>query len=550
MGFSHRREKGVALLLALFALVLISAVGVAIVFMSSGEGSITANERSYTTSWEAARAGLEEARARAANTDSHSIANTNIATGGCSTGCTGKASLPTDVNTVLYIINPADSNDFGIAGNKAPWTLPTPGHPNPYFDYEYDTEWCPGVGPTTPCPTGTGKHLTDTSLTKYSVLSDLQDLASTQCPAGSGIPCIPSPTSLKWVRITVKTEQSAQEDVDQDGGTVDHLGGFDNTMPIFFDAQSGRQNWQSTAPSPNTIVYRLTAFVLLPNGTSRMAQYDLKPGSVLNIPGALTIDGPIGGPCPGANCAKTICGSGSTCNAGGAFITGNNPTAANPPNIPSTCTGPNVPAIATADATSASNLAKGITNNASNITGTGSNPSIANASTALASLNSVTGVENLVSEMEALANGNVGSDCSTLNLGSQATPTITVVTNATGPACNLNSGATGYGILVVTGTLNYVNVNSYEGIILMLGTAQFVSSSSKDTTFTGALLMAQYLDPNNPKKVLSTLGSPTFNFHHGSASSTDPSIQFNQCVINQVEGGFPYQVLSAREINN
>ena len=31
------------------------------------------------------------------------------------------------------------------------------------------------------------------------------------------------------------------------------------------------------------------------------------------------------------------------------------------------------------------------------------------------------------------------------------------------------------------------------------------------------------------------LGSPTFNFHHGSADSSDPSIQYNQCIINQVE---------------
>jgi hypothetical protein len=153
--------------------------------------------------------------------------------------------------------------------------------------------------------------------------------------------------------------------------------------------------------------------------------------------------------------------------------------------------------------------------------------------------------------METLAGSNVGADCSKLNLGTAAAPTIAVVTNATGSACSLSSGATGYGILVVTGTLDYVNVNTYQGVILMLGTGQFISSSSKDTTFTGAMFIAQ--DRNSSTGALLAgpgLGAPGFNYHHGNASSTDPSIQYNSCIVNQVESAAvsSYKVVLQREL--
>jgi hypothetical protein len=105
---------------------------------------------------------------------------------------------------------------------------------------------------------------------------------------------------------------------------------------------------------------------------------------------------------------------------------------------------------------------------------------------------------------------------------------------------------------VVTGTLDYVNVNSYEGIILLLGTAQFIETSSKDTTFTGALFMAQDRDPTTCNLLAGPgLGpTPSFNYHHGNANAGDPSIQFNQCIVNQVESSAlnNYRVVSSREI--
>ena len=57
-------EAGVALLIALFALLLISVVGVALIVASGTDTALTGNYRSATSVYYAALAGLEEGRGR------------------------------------------------------------------------------------------------------------------------------------------------------------------------------------------------------------------------------------------------------------------------------------------------------------------------------------------------------------------------------------------------------------------------------------------------------------------------------------------------------
>jgi hypothetical protein len=286
-------------------------------------------------------------------------------------------------------------------------------------------------------------------------------------------------------------------------------------------------------------VYVITALAVMPSGARRILQYETTQDQInVTLPGALTVDGPIG-----SGASDDICNSGATCNSGGDYITGNEPSGCG-----STVS---KPAIATADATSTSNLTTDINANKANIVGAGGSPSVVNESSSLTNLSTVSELEAFVSQMKTLAGTNVGPDCTKLNLGTAASPTITVVTNdpsvSGASSCNLNSGTTGYGILVVTGTLQYVNVNSYQGIVYVIGTGQFISSSSKDTTLTGALFIAQDRNPTTGA-LLTSLGSPTFNFHHGSASSTDPSIQFSQCVVNSVTALSDYKMIAQREL--
>src|SRR5271154_2079394 len=57
-------ESGVALLIALFALLLICVIGVALIMASGTHSALTGNYRSATSVYYAALAGLEEGRGR------------------------------------------------------------------------------------------------------------------------------------------------------------------------------------------------------------------------------------------------------------------------------------------------------------------------------------------------------------------------------------------------------------------------------------------------------------------------------------------------------
>jgi hypothetical protein len=490
------RESGqAAVLIMMSALLLVTGIGAGIIALSNPEINADANYRNEQVALFAAKAGLEEGRDRMVASNPNPV--------------TLPTSLPGTASGVLYI----------TASGVSPWSSSN----TLYGVSTYDTELMgelTAAGLTTP-PSGSW-YTTTASNSSYSG------------PTSNPVP-------YQWVRINLKVDASATPySVDGNSANKDALVCYDMggqaevVVPGAVSAATCQTTNQNYFP-----VYEITSFAVTPTGAQRMLQEEVVQDRLnLTLPAAFTIDGP-----PGSG-GSSICASGDTCSSGGDYITGNEPVSGGPD---ATCaTGSSVPAIAADSAADESTLATAVTSNKTNITGTGGTPSVAYASS-LANLSTVSEIEALVSQMEGLAGANVGATCSSLNLGTAANPTVTVVTNATGSACSLNSGTTGYGILVVTGTLDYVNVNSYQGVIMMLGTAQFVQSSSKDTTFSGALFMAQDRNPSTGA-LLSSLGTPTFNFHHGSASATDPSIQYDQCTINQVEStaGNNYRVLSQR----
>ena len=60
----RKNERGVALLIALIALLLLTAIAATMIFTSNIESSINTNYRAEQQAYFAARAGLEEARTR------------------------------------------------------------------------------------------------------------------------------------------------------------------------------------------------------------------------------------------------------------------------------------------------------------------------------------------------------------------------------------------------------------------------------------------------------------------------------------------------------
>jgi hypothetical protein len=229
---SGKSECGVALFIAIFALLLICVVAMALMVMAGTETSLNANYKSSVQAFYDARAGVEEARGRLWSGNPNALGAFVVAPGG--TLAVGQA---------RYILNPAGSETVNPLDMSAG---------NIYADRQYINEW--GVNP----PAG--------ATTTNSI--------STQ--AG-----VPGPL-FKWVRITPRTEQSAGIDVNGDGA-------LDNATPLFYDGTQQILGPNGTAYQ----AFEVTSLAVTPSGSQRMVQYVVAPTSFnLTFPSALTFDGP------------------------------------------------------------------------------------------------------------------------------------------------------------------------------------------------------------------------------------------------------------------
>src|SRR5262249_32353182 len=104
----QQKQRGIALLLSVLALLLLSAVAVGMIYMATTENSIAANFKSEETTYFAARAGIEEIRDRmipASGTAPYGTAPYNI-------NSSLPAQLPGSANQgVIYILqnNPSSA---------------------------------------------------------------------------------------------------------------------------------------------------------------------------------------------------------------------------------------------------------------------------------------------------------------------------------------------------------------------------------------------------------------------------------------------------------
>ena len=120
-------ESGAAMLIAIFALLLISVVAIALVVSTGTDSSLAGNYRTATTAYYAGVAGLEEARGRLLWKNPDFINNGN--------------SYPNlwSLTQVLYITNPASGETVD----------PTSSNPAYYPDTEYIHEFPSGLSVAT-----------------------------------------------------------------------------------------------------------------------------------------------------------------------------------------------------------------------------------------------------------------------------------------------------------------------------------------------------------------------------------------------------------------
>lgn len=174
----RNQETGVALMLALVLLLLMTAIAVGLISMSNIENAINTNLKASETQYFAARAGTEEARSRLLPSAVDQFGNLIALTAPAL-----PAAPPDAGGKVLYILN-------GVTLAQIT-TPPTLGNPNPYFD----NQLCHDV------PGGAGGLVR----TPFSVR------CTTMMPANL-ITTTPSvaPYSLdyKWVRVMIKENAS------------------------------------------------------------------------------------------------------------------------------------------------------------------------------------------------------------------------------------------------------------------------------------------------------------------------------------------------------
>jgi hypothetical protein len=494
---TRRPEAGIALLISIFILLLISVVAIALVVSSGTESSLAGNYRSATGVYYAGLSGLEEARGRLLSKNSDAFTTTNAS------GFLPATGTALNMGDTYYLINPVGGETV------APWVSGST-----YEDKQFGIEFGPSgfAAPTNPSP----KALSVWNKNPLLALN------------------LPGPL-YKWVRINAVSEKSAGVDADADGLA-------DSTTPLYYDGANFSNN-----PSAGTQVLELTSFAILPNGSQKLLQYLAAPTRLnLTFPAAVTLDGAT--PVFNAPLSPSFWvhgsdqGSVGTCNpspnpsiAAMAYTTG-------PPNFVQ-------PGNPVGISVSSPDLRDHYTNGVP-----ASNPNIV-AVTLSPNLQTVAGLNALVQSIEqnadVVVNGPVtqSSGNNIMPAGMSATNPVTVVVK--GDLTFSGWRSTGYGLLLVTGKFVYDPDGSWDGIVLVIGKGIMDSHQGAyaPTQIQGALLLARTVDAsNNPLPTSSPLGSPNFDFVYASPTNTF-GVSYSSCWIQAGMPTLTYKVLAFHEIS-
>ena len=236
----HKSEKGVALIAALLALLLLTAIGMGMMYMSTTESAINSNFKAEETAYFAARAGVEEVRDRMLAANPNTIATLL------------PPALPGGTNGVLYVLQ------TGVAASDVTNLTAS----NPLADDELCHDF--SFGGMTPVPANVR--------------------CSTQ-PAGGGwfttTPSVaPFALDYKWVRVTLKANSSTAYTVDAGQPAANQVcwnGISEVALP------SGVAACNALNPIANP-VYMVTSLAVTPSGARRLVQQEISQTPIQGFP--------------------------------------------------------------------------------------------------------------------------------------------------------------------------------------------------------------------------------------------------------------------------
>lgn len=275
---TNTENEGVALLMAVLALMLLSAIGLGLLYLADSETSINANYRSSQQAYFAALAGIQEVRDRLRGNHPQPIPP--------------PTALPGAPNSVVYMINPAGGSDTvnpTTSGNK-------------YFDDQLCKQNYQGLGLSDP---GVNQPCTAAS-TASGVYAPYVTSAAPFANTAAAL-------SFKWVRITMKANNTAAPFYVDDGtnsATFNTPVCWNGARETLLPAGVARCELTSM-----TSVYVLTSHA---RGSRRMTQAEVARVRLPRLPAALTLAGP--NPAYGAPSSNSFyvdgndgSGTGTTC---------------------------------------------------------------------------------------------------------------------------------------------------------------------------------------------------------------------------------------------
>src|SRR5438270_783210 len=246
----RRSESGFALFIAIFTLLLITAIAVSMLMLTNTDTNISTNFRDEQTAFFAAKAGLEEVR------DRIRVPATNTLSGSLPGAATPSAAPPMfgSANAALYVTNPLNGESV------TPWVT----NGSAYPDDEICTEASylgsgNGCSGNPPRPRGTSNWYVTANASSTYAANPVQ--------------------AWKWVRLNVKTNLTSSGTTTAssvDGGTDVNLVCWNGTTQITIASGSCASAGAALVPAQNyTPVYTLTSLAVTPSGSRRMVQMDV-----------------------------------------------------------------------------------------------------------------------------------------------------------------------------------------------------------------------------------------------------------------------------------
>jgi hypothetical protein len=509
---SRRSESGFALFIAIFTLLLITAIAVGMLMLTNTDTNISANFRDEQTAFFAAKAGLEEVRDRLRVGAPNSL---NASLPGAATPSSAPPMFGS-ANAVLYITNPLNGE------TDTPWNTTGPAYP--------DDEICVEAS----FPLASPPHACQSNPPRPQGTSGWYQTASAS-PSYASTP----PQAWKWVRINVKTNLTSSGSTTAssvDGTTDVNLVCWNGNTQFTITSGSCPSAGALLVPAQNyTPVYTLTSLAVTPSGSRRMVQMDVATDVIPNIPGAMVMDGDLPSFTPGTSNAFQACGMDGVSCDGSATYPPQNGTICPPRG--------NEPAVGAYDTASNTLITNTLIASGRDGNYTGSPANVANVGTALGAggMNTVQGLTALVSQVAAAASpANTYTNTAVIaNPGTVLNPVINVVTG------DLNiTNLTGAGILLVEGNASFSGRPNFDGVILIVGKGTIDMSGGGNGVIDGAMLVANLYDSSGHLLTSGPPGIPIMNF----SGAGNMTIQYDSCWVAAMNQSAPYKSLGLREM--